>query len=380
MLPFGYIDGEPLAVSSSNPHCTSPGCAPYEPTYMRIAGDGNNFTVLGGFLRGNPDSTSGEFEANPHMSCVAYTNGTWPCLGQGAANCTLFPCAKTLNNTMRDGILQEEVVDNIALPLIANTYGTVAPRQCLIDNDNDQALLVGTESDSNPEWLMFQGSHNNANLVGSIETALDDAVHDPNITIAQPCVYTMAQAISSQLISYFKQYLNGTQTSNPQAELPVVLQTVLPVYSQGSSQVIEQLFQGGNISFGTVDDAFAGIANSLTNQLRQSNESGYSVPAVGTNYRPITCIRVRWAWIAYPCALVLIIVAFLFGVIINTVLAGQEVWKKSSYPTLFHGLDNRAMDNMGDVETVEDMQQRAKEIRVHLTPRDGGLKLVEAIS
>ena len=74
----------------------------------------------------------------------------------------------------------------------------------------------------------------------------------------------------------------------------------------------------------------------MTNNIRQQNSSA-SPPHPGIAYETETYVKVRWAWFAYPAALVVLSVVYLVGTIAETTGRGVWIWKGSCLAMLAHG-------------------------------------------
>lgn len=56
--------------------------------------------------------------------------------------------------------------------------------------------------------------------------------------------------------------------------------------------------------------------------------------------------------------------------------AAQEVWKSSSLAVLFHGLGSETRTQLGALDNLDQMNQRAGQVTVQLRQTDGGWRLV----
>ena len=100
-----------------------------------------------------------------------------------------------------------------------------------------------------------------------------------------------------------------------------------------SSDTIHALYSTTNYT-----SRVTNLAISMTNNIRQQNSSGSS-PHPGIAYKTETYVKVRWAWFAYPAAVVVLSVAYLVGTIVETTGRGVWIWKGSSLAMLLHGRD-----------------------------------------
>jgi hypothetical protein len=113
--------------------------------------------------------------------------------------------------------------------------------------------------------------------------------------------------------------------------------------------------------------AMDNIATSVSSYMRSLSDD----TVIGQSHSIETNIRVKWAWISFPAALVFGGVSLLLLAILETSKKGVEVWKYSCLPLLFHSVDEGNTRRINDVtkrqmSTVEEMEDEAKRIRVRL--------------
>lgn len=112
-----------------------------------------------------------------------------------------------------------------------------------------------------------------------------------------------------------------------------------------------------------LESAVGNIANSLTKlALTQSNQN-----VTGTLSQTVTIVFVKWQWITLPAAVVLFSIIFLITTILVTSRQKQlALWKSSTLPLLYHGLDNGVLRNGENHVTVSGMEMEAKSVNVKL--------------
>jgi len=81
---------------------------------------------------------------------------------------------------------------------------------------------------------------------------------------------------------------------------------------------------------------FENVARSLTNQIRNTSPDRLE----GVTQRWVTHVRVDWAYMAFPVAMLSIGILYVILVIIESARLKIPVWKESALPTLTHGFDN----------------------------------------
>ncbi|KAF1982580.1 hypothetical protein K402DRAFT_466699 [Aulographum hederae CBS 113979] len=121
--------------------------------------------------------------------------------------------------------------------------------------------------------------------------------------------------------------------------------------------------------------------------------SSPSAPAVpGLAHTPTLFTSVQWAWLSFPILLLAFGLLLLGAAMFETRRSGVEVWKASALPLLFHGLgdsvggDGRSKEGwktgeisesgeggwgVKRVDTVDEMEDRAAQIRVRLGRVEG---------
>ncbi len=137
------------------------------------------------------------------------------------------------------------------------------------------------------------------------------------------------------------------------------------VNSSGSaftSDIIQALYNTDQLSK-LVDN----LAISMTNNIRQQNESNFTRDWRGTAWKSETYVHVRWAWFSFPAALVLLSLALLTGTIIETRYRNIMIWKSNNLALLFHGRGLK-LDTLDDtpVNKLSQMTEKAKGISVEL--------------
>jgi hypothetical protein len=129
----------------------------------------------------------------------------------------------------------------------------------------------------------------------------------------------------------------------------------------------------GNISYGSVDDAFGTLARSMTAFIRTHGAEGVSGYAKGDVWLTTTCVHVRWEWITFPAIMLFLTGLFLVFIILdNWGTPSERLWKSSLLASLFGVVDIGSNAPDGKTEMVE----LAKSTSVTLGGKSGGLRLV----
>ena len=324
-------------------------------------------TILAGFLKGIPQTDDWQFEESPHTACNETNNLSWPCQGRGAANCTLNPCLKTFNTSMINGSVSESVLNSVDLPISQPVVAT--KKDCLANATGDVTSLVSTPLSADGTWVAlpipYWGAYDTPNMLPTS----NDASPSSYAVLPPDCTFALSLATYWGLQGFLRGNLTGSVTA--------VTGNTIPATAPGSSAVMEQFFQGGNLTFESINNTFRKLADSLTTELRTNGATGgFSEPARGANLIHTTCIRVRWFWFAYPLILTIMVGAFLCAVIVKSSRYKQKIWKTSIYPAFFHGLDPVTTQPVEELETVTQMAKKAHGMRVQLDTTVDGCKLV----
>ncbi|KAI4112020.1 MAG: hypothetical protein LQ339_000027 [Xanthoria mediterranea] len=138
-----------------------------------------------------------------------------------------------------------------------------------------------------------------------------------------------------------------------------------------SSDVMQALYDASNLT-GRIEN----LATSMTNSIRGQDDN-VSGPAYGTAWTSETYVHVRWAWLAFPAALILLASCFIVGVILETSYRDILVWKSSNIALLFHGRSLRlSRRNEKPVNKLSAMTSRATNVKARLVESDAeGWKL-----
>ncbi|KAK5122694.1 hypothetical protein LTR85_003609 [Meristemomyces frigidus] len=98
----------------------------------------------------------------------------------------------------------------------------------------------------------------------------------------------------------------------------------------GTIRVTEALW----LAFDNLDNRMSNISMSLTNMLRQAGTVTTNYAYEGQMSSPVAYVVVRWAWLAFPAALVLLSILFLAATIIKTSRSSAELRKNSALAAL----------------------------------------------
>ena len=205
-----------------------------------------------------------------------------------AQRCVITLCAQQLSSTVVNGSLSSHIEE-------ADFGYYVAQEQPLTPSNDGRPLSTLT-------WLAGQnGSYFQAGpTYGANHSILFDF-----LTVLNTLQGTTTRWHSTG-DPFFNSGQPGTGTNNP------------------SSDVIQFM---SNVRNNT-----AKIAQSLTNLIQQNGD----VPVRGQVYQSTPFVEVRWAWLAFPISLLVIVVAALITTMFQTRQRRIPLWKSSPYPLLFN--------------------------------------------
>lgn len=133
-------------------------------------------------------------------------------------------------------------------------------------------------------------------------------------------------------------------------------------------ETLKHIYKSGHIGLDRIQETFSNISESLTTYIRNNGDRNYSEPAVGHVYHYATCIRVQWAWIAFPSSLAALTVLFFVWVASSKTLRQFPAWKASPLPWLMYGhIISKISHTGGDglhenSQNIDEMEKISKEM------------------
>lgn len=341
----------------------------------------------------------------PPTGCdLGTTKDSWYCKGYGAASCSLYPCVHTYTSTVEAGKLREVSVSTsngrwghaVTPPKDSaptNNFTLLDPSQvyapylamidtnCLSPKERRDLGHAGYTFDADSKWLAynltFDPQHQNVSNATTAHNISSNAAF-PQSMLANGCMYIIDNWFIAILWeNYLADFFNGTVVGDTGNDnFGEILELAGP-------QVLQTIYNYGNVSFDRVDEIFQNISKSITTFFREDTTSNYSTPAKGLVMHDQTCLSVRWSWMAFPAILVLLTLIFFIAMTIATRPVGSRapVWKSSPLPLLFHGFERpisplRGGGSPNGREDLDDMENLARAIIVRLEHTEKGLMLV----
>ena len=351
----------------------------------------------------------------------ASANDTWFCNGYGAASCTLSPCVRTYTSVVNAGVLQENrvpaidgtgyiwgrtvppwsptpvnlppdtpssIISSFAIPSVTPARYSVAyipyigmiDTMCLSGYERQGLLNSGYSLQQRTRWLPYNFTFDPLyqNLTGQQAQNLTAKASFPDSMLLHGCIYAFDNLFVRDL---WKSYMSDLFTDTVRGDSGNNATLLSGIITRlNGSDALKTIYNYGNVSFDRVNQIFENVSDSVTNFIRLQTLPKYNDPAQGLVSQNQTCLGVRWPWLAFPTALVLLTLAFFIAMLVESrpkAFKNALIWKSTPLALLFHGLellDGRHVDG----DDVNGMKTMAKEITVRLETTNGSLKLVES--
>lgn len=294
-----------------------------------------------------------------------------------AFECEFYPVVNTYSANVTNGVLLEQVLDSQRLDGWPMGVGAHAM------NMLNKTIRAG-------EWHECTSSEERSD---EHDTPIYNSTYPPGPTLATS---VLLDNLPNKSSSYYGATLSDIKWwphdciysigYEPNEGLAASLSDFLgneslywDIFSRGPEGNLWSLkfWREGSATLETVQATMDGLTRSVTARWRQGDGISDNVgPVVGLVWGNQTCVRVNWAWIALPAALLLLRVNFLFLTIVKTRSKKAHVWKSSTLAVLFSGLDQEIRKSDGPVVSLEDMKAAADRATVRLEDTKDGVRLV----
>lgn len=115
------------------------------------------------------------------------------------------------------------------------------------------------------------------------------------------------------------------------------------------------------------------LATAITNVMRSALDSNEMI--AGEAYNKKQFVLVRWEWLAFPIALLILSLLFLVATILKTSKDGNGemgIWKTSAMPTLIYSLPGEVQRELrGTQRQDSENNERMKKVKIRLLPAQG---------
>nr|KAK5451168.1 hypothetical protein LTR18_001185 [Exophiala xenobiotica] len=364
---YGYLQWvDPISATIDDPFSTPDN--PSSPTNVNFVMNYTEKAIV-----------AAELNIGSNVTCPEGSQVQWGCGGGssgGASTCTIEPCVRSYKAYIAGGRLSEELASasNLRIWQAVSNFATnnaTINIACLSPGTRDHVTQLELTLEDNgwlstPNLSMIQGSEDDYFIPTENEAF-------PNISIPAECVYQFDVVQTDGAVQRFLEtYLNDTVGMFPPS--------VYAYDYSGPAQLLV-MWNNSNLDFENLNSTFANIAESLTTRVRQNSPQSHSRPAYGVVLQQQTCVHVRWAWLAYPAALIALTLTFLTAMAIKTGRGEMKRhdWKSEPLAMIFHGLDDQTI-KMTEAErlvTRKDMRDAAKQVVVRLGEDENGAWRVE---
>ena len=270
-----------------------------------------------------------------NTTCMSTTAGCPNSTCNGAAcgavamECYFQPCINTYNATVAKGSMSEEL---LASEPLLYTY----------ENQTECWTSLRKDCLNQHDWTIL-------NSLGINDTTYANAEYIPycdpewNITgLSNECVYQFLEASFFPFLTFFGTFMNGTMAGEQ------------PNAVTGPAD-LTFLYNYGAMTVASVNATFASVAKTISARMRVAGDSSYSAPAQGEILQTLTLIRVAWAWLALPVALVALTLVFMVAVIVQTFVNGRRpIGKTFSLGLLLTGVAGTVSDQFADLKYLHE--------------------------
>ena len=296
-----------------------------------------------------------------YFQAMMYSSSQKGCPGPGApyfsesgsclraVECGLYPCVRAYNSTVKGGNFTETLISAYPMPLASSSFDVDDPYcfyalhlGCITDNGKNILSSQGYSIAGGQDWLQYNCS---------------SRVQNAN-TIPDQCIYEFSYIPAKAFALTFQEgFFDGT--------LEIV--DVGSVEQVSGSVQLQVLFDTGDNTLESINNAMGRVADFLTTYVRENGDKSNSASAPGTVFQNETFIRVRWVWFILPAALALFTLIFFIYTLVEIARRERHTnWKSSSLALLFHGLDAETQERYRRIDDLDEMDERAKEVNVQL--------------
>ena len=324
-----------------------------------------------------PPYTS-EYGGWTHTSaeCVASGNKSFGCNYLGAASCSLKPCIRTYSGEVKAGKLVERLKETYTSDSFSET--PYLDLQCLPPKDLDILKRANYSWTPDQTWLEFdQGYDPRREHTDYPWYPTFASNHSIVILSTTKCTYQFYYWTYNSVYYFLASFFAGSITGDDSTGLNPVSGPNVPL----SMYYTVTAATADKLTLTSLDTIFRNMADSMTANMRQNGQKGTNEPVIGYIAQNETCVRVRWAWLAYPAALALFSFVFFVAMLWQSTRGGDgdnaRDWKSNPLALLYHGFlesrdGSKEQTGIGTLNRTQGMVQDARGKRVRLTRGSDG--------
>lgn len=336
--------------------------------------------------------------------------------------CKLFPCLKTFTAQVYNGRLRETLVEENHGP-----FSTVNAREMMISMA-DLNCLESTEQRDILKRLGYQFNAATRWLPYNVTLSRNSTEENPEFLDSGPAVYALENPCNKAPARNDFELCNGNRTTKEalevvpprciyNMEVPTILSLEKHLFGQlftgevrndasygypgfMGNETLRAVFNAGSAN-GSLEDLqsiMRNVTSALTTHIRQTGAKGLSEPALGLMFQYTTCVRVRWAWLAYVAVIVGLTLVFFTCMVVfarraqattksqwvdGVPTSTYQDFKSSILPILFHGFDDeslRKLNRVSSSRSEKDLKEKAGETWVTVVATEQGSKIVAVSS
>jgi hypothetical protein len=176
--------------------------------------------------------------------------------------------------------------------------------------------------------------------------------------------YGVGNDTAFNIIAVFDQYFPAFTTYQENSSEPIV-----KYHTRSETPSFRTYSRNPWLAPNNVTHYLERIATVMTNHLRElSNEH-----VEGKSFEEEMFVKVSWAWLALPLALLLLTTVFLVATVVRTLLETDKagVWKNSAIAALRYGLPEKLQQKITASQADGTLHAKAKEMHLRMSPKRG---------
>ena len=284
-------------------------------------------------------------------------------------------------------IYTNNTINGIKGPLKAFGYVNLAPAA-------DGSRLVATSAQRCAIWLCAQ----------QYASTFRNGTLSARVTDTNYGIYHPSQGIRDESYLYWRAHVNGSlyqggfQDQSGAVGNMILVDVYAPLtnlegsvirwrntgYAPGYNTGLYNAAPDVMQFISNVENNTAKIAQGLSNFIQQHGDSH----AVGQAYLATPFVEVRWAWLTFPLALIVIVLVALISTMYQTHHRRMPIWKSSPFPLLYNyrtcdvcrtNKDATAQAMLAPATTTSRHEELAKETHLRLRPEGGSWSFEEKL-
>ncbi|KAI0912578.1 hypothetical protein F4823DRAFT_581206 [Ustulina deusta] len=243
-----------------------------------------------------------------------------------AFECQLFPCVRTYEASVSKLVLEEAVVSKIPMGFDAfGGYGRYVLATSNLTQYGEQTLDCTPHPANDTAGLVLVAL---ANVDAAPQTPLSSGSKAPGAWYPEKCVWIFGSSPFLAIRPELGSYLDADSIQDYQT-------------TYIGNIVAKNLWRNATTSFDSVGMFMRNLSDVMTATIRNNGANGAGDYLPGRLVLNTTCIDVRWAWLSFPVALVVLAFVFFLMLVVQNPRdsSAMRSWKSSNIAMLFCNLD-----------------------------------------